>query len=58
MKAINIQWETDGQHADLPNEIELPEDIESDDYDAIDDYLSNVTGFLHNGYELESEKER
>lgn len=34
----------------LPNEIEIPEDIEDDD--EISDYLSDVTGFCHKGFEI------
>ena len=52
--ATCIKWETDGyDDIILPTEIEIPTHIEDDDYDAIDDYLSDVTGFLHNGYVLE-----
>lgn len=34
----------------LPNEIEIPEDVEDDD--EISDYLSDVTGFCHKGFEI------
>lgn len=34
----------------LPNEIEIPEDMEDDD--AVSDYLSDVTGFCHKGFEI------
>lgn len=58
MKATNIQWDTDGRNPHtlgLPDEIELPEELTEGeiDYDGIEDYLSNVTGFCHYGYELE-----
>ena len=54
MKAINIEWDVDFEEdlETLPTEIEIPDCIESDDYDAIDDYLSNVTDYCHKGYEL------
>lgn len=57
MKAINIEWDTDGEDIDLPSEIEIPEDIARDydedtDDDTISDYLSDVTGFCHYGYQL------
>ena len=52
MKAINILWDTDGEEVDLPNEIEIPDWIDEDDDDEISDYLSDVTGFCHFGYEL------
>lgn len=60
MKAINIKWDVDFEEdlESLPTEIEIPDWIEEDDYDAIDDYLSDVTGYCHNGYELvDSEEE-
>ena len=52
MKAINILWDTDGEEVDIPNEIEIPDWIDEDDDDEISDYLSDVTGFCHFGYEL------
>lgn len=52
MKAININWDTDGEDIHLPNEIEIPDDIADEDDDAISDYLSDVTGFCHKGFEL------
>ena len=58
MKAINIIWDVDNKEDlnILPSEIEIPEDMidetgEVDD-DEISDYLSDVTGFCHKGYEL------
>lgn len=62
MKAINIQW--DVQDDDeltaaeisailerLPTEIDLPDGME--DEDEIGDYLSDMTGFCHFGFDLE-----
>ena len=52
-KAINIQWDTDGNPSildDLPTEILIPDTL-SDEED-ISDYISNETGFCHNGYKL------
>ena len=58
MKVINIIWDVDNKEDldMLPSEIEIPEDMideagEVDD-DEISDYLSDVTGFCHKGYEL------
>ena len=58
MKAINIIWDVDDKENlnMLPSEIEIPEDMideagEVDD-DEISDYISDVTGFCHKGYEL------
>ena len=55
MKATNIKWDID-EDCDLdtlqmlPNEIEIPEGMT--DEDEISDYLSDVTGFCHEGYVL------
>lgn len=57
MKAVNILWDLDEEDrrngVDLPTEIEILADIDPDDDDAISDYLSDVTGFCHNGFNLE-----
>lgn len=49
MKAININWDTDGDMEllkDLPTEIEIPDGVEDSDY------ISDYTGFCHLGFEL------
>jgi hypothetical protein len=49
MKITNITWETDGlepEELGLPTEVELPKDVDADDYDAINDYLSDTYGWL------------
>lgn len=54
MKAVNIQWDTDGDQEllkELPVEIDIPDGM--DDEDEISDYISDVTGFCHYGFELE-----
>lgn len=54
MKAVNIKWDTDGDMEllnELPTEMEIPEGMD-DDEDEISDYLSDQTGFCHDGYEL------
>lgn len=43
IKVSGIVWETDGEDVDLPDEMEIPSDIEKDE---IENYLSNETGFL------------
>lgn len=51
-KAINIEWDTDGDEElkqSLPREIDIPEETEEDD---IGDYISDVTGFCHYSFEL------
>ena len=52
MKAINIKWDVDFEEdlELLPTEIEIPDGME--DFDEIDDYISNVTDYCHRGYEL------
>lgn len=53
MKAINIKWDTDGDMkvlSDLPEEVEIPEGVT--DEDEISDYLTDKTGFCHEGFEL------
>lgn len=66
MKATNIKWDvTDGTENmtqdqineilnTLPTEIDIPNELTDGeiDYDSIDDYLSNQTGFCHTGYVL------
>lgn len=54
MKAVNIQWDTDGDQEllnELPTEIDIPDGM--DDEDEISDYISDVIGFCHYGFELE-----
>ena len=57
MKATCIKWDADGNEELLPTEIDLPDELTNGeiDYDGIEDYLSNKTGFCHYGYVLESQ---
>ena len=55
MKAINIQWDTDGENISLPKEIDIPEGMT--DEEQISDYISDKTGFCHYGFELVEEYE-
>lgn len=48
-KAINIEWDTDGEDVDLPTEIEIPDDIADED---IGDYITDETGFCHFGFDI------
>lgn len=54
--AINIVWDVDNENEleNLPTEIIIPSNIK-DDEEAISDYLSDVTGFCHKGFELVSQ---
>ena len=54
-KAVDIQWDTDGDEElleSLPTEIQIPPGMDEDD---IADYLSDQTGFCHFGYRLEKD---
>lgn len=52
MKANNIKWDVDNEEdkALLPTEIGLPDKMSDDE--EISDYLSQVTGYCHYGYNL------
>lgn len=56
MKAINIEWDTDHENLDnkagevLPTEIDIPAGIS--DEEEISDYLSDLTGYCHKGFQL------
>ena len=52
MRAINIEWDTDGEGIELLTEIEIPDELIGDD-EVISDYISEVTGFCHFGFEIE-----
>lgn len=47
----------DELRASLPQDLILPEDIDPDDSDAVGDYITEVTKFLHNGYRLSTDTE-
>lgn len=69
MKAINIQWDTDGEdikELNLPTEVEIP-DYLLDGYDGtnietycqdISDWLSDKYGFCHFGFEVADQLEK
>ena len=49
--ATNIKWDMDDDdNTELPETMEIPEDIE--DEDEISDYLSEQTGYCHKGFDL------
>jgi len=55
VRAINIMWDVD-YDADgelLPTEIEIPDGMV--DEEDISDYLSDLTGFCHEGFVLVEE---
>ena len=70
MKAVNIQWDnTEGTEGTLPSEITIPNSvlygveignksvtsIYNDKVEAISDYLTEKTGFCHNGFAIRTE---
>lgn len=59
MKAINILWDVDyeGDADFLPDVVEIPDDVIQHAYgndveEAISDYLTDLTGYCHRGFEL------
>lgn len=58
MKVVNIKWVTDGSDIVLPSEMEIPEEFIDDngvDEDLVSDWLSDETGWLHDGFEITEE---
>lgn len=52
MKATDILWVVDNEELEyLPTEIDIPDGME--DEEEIADYISDVTGFCHEGFVLE-----
>lgn len=60
MKAINIKWVTDGYDVDLPNEMDIPENLIDEngevDPEDVSDYISDETGWLHDGFEIKTDE--
>lgn len=55
MKAVNIKWVTDGCDIVLPSEMEIPEEFIGEDgvdEDLVSDWISDETGWLHDGFEI------
>ena len=59
MKIINILYDVDSEEDKqfLPNEIEIPAEMIDEngevDEDVISDYISDVTGYCHFGFNIE-----
>lgn len=52
MRAVNIEWDTDGDQEileSLPKEVQMPIDVRRDE---IGDYLSDTYGYCHFGYQV------
>lgn len=68
LKAINIKWDTDGDMEvfnELPEKVIIPDELEEQyssdrEYamEEISDWLSEETGFCHNGFEIVKEVTR
>ena len=56
MTSTNLLWDADTQEELelLPIEIDIQEDITEDD--EISDYLSDVSGYCHHGFSLDSDE--
>lgn len=55
-KAVDIKWETDGYDVDLPTEMKIPECFiyeDEIDEEAVSDWISDETGWLHDGFRIE-----
>ena len=52
MKAVDIIWETDGADVELPKEMDIPDDVDTECEGLVADYLSDQTGFLVLAYTL------
>lgn len=55
--ATCIKWDTDGDKKlkkELPKEIEITSSVYNDGIDAISDYISDKTGFCHEGFVIEN----
>lgn len=51
LMATNIEWDMDSDETfELPETIEIPEGMT--DEDEISDYLSDQTGYCHQGFRL------
>lgn len=58
MKVVNIKWVTDGSDIVLPLEMEIPEEFIGEngvDEDLVSDWISDETGWLHDGFEIAEE---
>lgn len=54
LKITNIDWDTDNEEVDLPEEVDIQEDIGVDD---AADWLSDHYGFCVYGFSVVKEKE-
>lgn len=64
MKAINIKWDVDNKKdlEFLPKETDIPNEVAYEDgelnIEAISNYLTDETGFCHDGYDLTSSSDK
>lgn len=55
MKVVNIKWVSDESTISLPSEMEIPEEFIGEngvDEDLVSDWISDETGWLHDGFEI------
>ena len=49
--ATNIKWDIDKDpNTDLPKDIKIPDEMV--DEDEISNYISDITGYCHKGFEI------
>ena len=56
-RVFDIEYDTDGEVVDLPTELEItvPDSVDhADEY--VSDEISNITGFCHNGFQMEDKE--
>ena len=59
MRAVNIQWDTDGDKdvlVSLPSEAHVPDDLAIDSDEDVGNWLSDEYGFCHSGFDMLPEK--
>jgi len=58
-RKVFVRWETDGEEIEnLPEEMELPEELSDASDDEITNWLSDQTGWLVIGWNYEEEEEQ
>ena len=61
-RVFDIEYDTDGEVVDLPTELEItvPDSVDHADEYEVDEYvsdeISNITGFCHNGFQMEDKE--
>lgn len=50
LRAVGIEWDTDGEEVNLPTEMDVPDYLYEEE---ISDWLTEETGFCHKGFQVE-----